>query len=1445
MSHSSPGPTESEFQSDRSDQHKASSSASPWPEQKASFRHLFVFSTWKDCSMLSTGIVAAVLSGALRISVSIILGKVFNSITEFGSGSLTGSETLARVSSWCVILTVLGAAGWLVNSSFVFSWVAFSELQAKSIRGRIFRGLLAKDMEWFDGQQDGTPSLLVRIETQTRELQSASSIALGSLAADVATSIASLILAFCTSAKLTAVLLTTLPISAGILFLLNRPVKPAIEAQKQELSRASKYAISAISAADLVKTFNGVDHETWQYLAVIRRSMEKYLVQARANALQFGYMKFWMETLLVLGFFYGVSLVGEGLSPGSVMTTFYATIAALQAIESFVPSYTMLAKGMSAGLALHMIDERIENGKRVHQMAGGYRPSTCEGQVEVRNVCFAYPTNPSRIVLKESSFSFPEGSLSFVIGKSGSGKSTLGNLLLKLYEPLSGEILIDGHALRILDTNWLRSNVMLVQQTSSLFNDTFFMNVAFGHIHPSRAQKEDVMAACEMALLQSTISSFPDGINTYIGTGGHSLSGGQKQRLALARARLRDPPVLILDEITSGLDPLSRSLVMEAIREWRRGKTTIIITHEVAQLQEQDFVYVMDNGGIVQAGCVRDLQHDENGLYAQLVASSGHQPPAPPIDSHNHAAQLHKRSISSIVNFSRPLSNASQTMPPLTSYRLPGESWTEQMYFPPQRSSLAFEASIIQGPKLQTQNPRSKKESMIRLQDLGNTVRFNRSGKPTIKQRMNRISINTTDSSFGHQYYRDGESEQEGRAEKDLKVMSLLSIYKSVWPCLGIRERIFIVIGLLMCLVVAASVPAFSVVFANLLSALYQSQDRLEAGKRWSLILFVIAISSAMAAFTSRYLMEWVGYTWVNRLRVEALNRVLRQPKVWLDEPRHSAHRINECMARNAEEMRNIVGRFTSLLLTVVLMVLGTVIWALTISWKLTLAGLGGGVLLLLATKGYTIALNRWEVRCQKAVEEISAIVTETFTNIRVVRALTLERHFQGKHERATGTALRLGLKKATYMAMLYACWQSIFMFIFALVFWYATLLFAVLNELSLHAVLQVINLLILGLTTASGMLGAVPSINTAQVTATQMLYYANLPLHNARETGGRKKLYSILPIRMDSLYFTYPSRKESPVLRNLTLQFDEATSTAIVGPSGCGKSTIVSILLGLHVPDDPAPGLRSADEHSPPHHPLTFASTPVHDIDLAALRNLIGYVPQTPFLFPGSIAANIAYGLPESSPLRAAPNIARAAREAGLADLVHSLADGLDTAVGDGGQALSGGQAQRVCLARALARRPRLLVLDEPTSALDAESAAGVRATVRDLVGAGDAAVVVVTHSEEMMRAVDRVVVVDQGSVVETGTYDELCARGGRLAELVGGGVWMGGGRGQGDGASDLPLRSRGADAAVKMRSVGLRNAVEWSPDKAPATGVMSPLTSPFTSRPSRRREHKADADV
>ena len=601
----------------------------------------------------------------------------------------------------------------------------------------------------------------------------------------------------------------------------------------------------------------------------------------------------------------------------------------------------------------------------------------------------------------------------------------------------------------------------------------------------------------------------------------------------------------------------------------------------------------------------------------------------------------------------------------------------------------------------------------------------------------------------------------------------LSTIILTVWPNLTNSQRLAFLTGLTTCIITCGANPAFAYCLAQLLNAFWAPENRTEVGKPWALATLGIGVAAGLMDFVTRFLMEYTGQCWINALRMEALSRILRQPKTWFDTSENSAGKISECLDRSAEEMRNIVGRFLPSILLVAGMITASITWSLVVSWKLTLVALSTlpvyiGTLNLLSHMG-----SKWEARCNDGAEVASNVARETFINIRVVRALTLEAYFSKKHEEATAKLSELGLKRAAYTGFCYGLQQSINLYVTALVFYYGAYLLAGAKEIPLQDVVQVINLLLLSLGMASVILSSMPQISAARATAIQMLNYANLPLSSSYESTGTKKVFTPFPILFRGLSFAYPSLPSQQVLRNLELRIDAGTTTAIVGPSGCGKSTLLSLLLGLYEPSkSPTTRINDSSATLPDGSSPTlfFGGIPSSQVDIEHLRSMTAYVPQTPFLFPTTLTENIAYNIPENHPLRSPANIEEAARTAGIHTFISSLPDGYATIVGDGGQTLSGGQAQRVCIARALVRRPRLLILDEPTSALDAESAEAVRGAIGGLEGvrSGRMGVVVVTHCREMMKVVDRVVALEGGFVVEEGRYEELVARRGRFARLV-----------------------------------------------------------------------------
>jgi ATP-binding cassette subfamily B (MDR/TAP) protein 1 len=197
---------------------------------------------------------------------------------------------------------------------------------------------------------------------------------------------ASLGLAFYFSWKLTLVIISVFPIAGIILYLISMPLTRAVDAQKQELTKASKYANTAIEAIDTVKAYNGEDQEVWQYYSTIKRVASSYMVQARISALQFGFTKLLMVGIFVQGFWFGLYLVDHGMDPGHVLTTFYACLAAMQSVETVLPQWLVIAKGISAGQTLKSIVDQMEHGRKVTHMIGSTKPTPSPGDIEVNEV---------------------------------------------------------------------------------------------------------------------------------------------------------------------------------------------------------------------------------------------------------------------------------------------------------------------------------------------------------------------------------------------------------------------------------------------------------------------------------------------------------------------------------------------------------------------------------------------------------------------------------------------------------------------------------------------------------------------------------------------------------------------------------------------------------------------------------------------------------------------------------------------------------------------------------------------------------------------------------------------------------------------------------------------------------------------------------------------------
>jgi subfamily B ATP-binding cassette protein MsbA len=277
-------------------------------------------------------------------------------------------------------------------------------------------------------------------------------------------------------------------------------------------------------------------------------------------------------------------------------------------IQALARASTHIAQ---AGVGLERVKALLDADERLPRAAHPKTLTRVTGRVEFRHVSFAY--DPERPVLHDISFTAEPGQLVGIVGPSGSGKSSLASLIPRFYDVTAGEVLIDGTNVKEFRIRSLRRQIGFVLQDTHLFHAPIWQNIAYGEPEATRAQ---IVRAAELAHADEFIAALPEGYDTVVGQGGHTLSGGQRQRLGIARAILRDAGILILDEPSAGLDAESERRVFDGLQHLLRGRTTFVIAHRLATLENADLILVLDQGRIVERGRHAELL-SLGGLYAQ------------------------------------------------------------------------------------------------------------------------------------------------------------------------------------------------------------------------------------------------------------------------------------------------------------------------------------------------------------------------------------------------------------------------------------------------------------------------------------------------------------------------------------------------------------------------------------------------------------------------------------------------------------------------------------------------------------------------------------------------------------------------------------------------------------------------------------------------------------
>lgn len=484
------------------------------------------------------------------------------------------------------------------------------ERGVKRVREALFRSLVAQEIAFFDGQRTG--DLASRLGSDTASLQSLLSSHLSMALRNAVQVVGGLALLVITSPRLTGVMLLVVPaVALGAVFY-GRKIRALARRYQDALADAGHVAEESLSAIRTVRAFAAEEAEAFRYAAEVERAFALARRRAGAAAIFMGAASTGVYAAIAVVLGYGGLLVAGGeLTVGALTAFLVYTLLIAMGLGTLADIWAEAMRGLGAAERVFELTDRVA----AMPIAGGRRLDRVEGRVAFEAVRFAYPQRPEVEVLRGIDLAVRPGEVVALVGPSGAGKSTIAALLIRLYDPTSGRVTLDGADLRALDPAWLRRLVGVVSQEPVLFSTSVAENVRYGRPEATDAEVREALRAANALPF---VEAFPGGLGTRVGERGQQLSGGQKQRIAIARALLKDPRILLLDEATSALDAESEALVQEALSRLMRGRTAIVIAHRLSTVVGADRVVVLEAGRVVEEGPHAQLL-DRRGAYARLV----------------------------------------------------------------------------------------------------------------------------------------------------------------------------------------------------------------------------------------------------------------------------------------------------------------------------------------------------------------------------------------------------------------------------------------------------------------------------------------------------------------------------------------------------------------------------------------------------------------------------------------------------------------------------------------------------------------------------------------------------------------------------------------------------------------------------------------------------------
>ncbi len=491
-------------------------------------------------------------------------------------------------------------------SHYSISWVGNRVVM--DLRKLMFTRLMQLPLGYFSDHASG--NLISKFTYDVNQVNSAATGVITVAIKDSLTIVGLLAWLLYLNWKLTLLALTVAPLLAWFVKKFSVRMRQVSRGSQRAMGGITQVLDESIEGHRVVKVFGGQEYEINRFHQAINRFRSFNMKQAAATASNSAMGELFAALMLALIVF---MVTRQSAANETTVGGFVSFVTAAMMLLAPLKRLTNINEPLQRGLAaaesvFELLDEPAEIDTGVVDIGHA------QGKIEFENVTFRYPASESDALNSVSFVANPGDTIAFV-GSSGSGKTTLANMIPRFYHAQQGRILVDGMDLSTIRLDSLRANIASVSQDVVLFNDTVAANIAYGPL--AKASRDQIIAAAEAAFAMEFIAAMPEGLDTLIGENGVKLSGGQRQRLAIARALLKDAPILILDEATSALDTESERQVQFALENLMKSRTTIVIAHRLSTIEGADKIIVMDAGRIAESGSHAELLH-RDGAYARL-----------------------------------------------------------------------------------------------------------------------------------------------------------------------------------------------------------------------------------------------------------------------------------------------------------------------------------------------------------------------------------------------------------------------------------------------------------------------------------------------------------------------------------------------------------------------------------------------------------------------------------------------------------------------------------------------------------------------------------------------------------------------------------------------------------------------------------------------------------